>query len=80
VAICRESCQSPRGVTSGSRGRRDADDGHSSRLLTISSGRHDPPNGFAFEKLSICSAENLSSDGEGEPSPECREIAGQRSG
>src|SRR6266540_2029292 len=33
----------------------------------VSSGRRDPPNGFAFEELSICSAENLSSDGRRAP-------------
>jgi hypothetical protein len=50
--------------------RRHADDGHSTRLRDGLDGRRDPPNGFAFEELSICSAENLRSEGEGVPSPE----------
>jgi hypothetical protein len=35
----------------------------------VSSGRRDPPNGVAVEQLSICPAENLNSDAEGEASP-----------
>jgi hypothetical protein len=48
---------------------RHAGDGPLHPSLMISSGRRDPPNGFALAEQSICSPENLSSDRKGEPSP-----------
>ncbi len=53
------------GVTSGSGGRRHADDDPAPLLPDVSRGRRDP-RGFALEQLSTCFAENLSSDGEGD--------------
>jgi hypothetical protein len=35
----------------------------------LSSGRRESPNSVAVEELSICPAEKLNSDREGEPSP-----------
>jgi hypothetical protein len=41
--------------------------------MIVSSGRRDPLNGFAFKELSICSAKNLSSDGDASPRQKARE-------